>query len=37
MTMATIDASIVIISMPAIFRGIHLSAGGWCRHSADPC
>jgi MFS family permease len=24
MTMATIDASIVIISMPAIFRGIHL-------------
>jgi MFS family permease len=24
-TMATIDASIVIISMPAIFRGIHLS------------
>src|SRR5215467_4529487 len=23
-TMATIDASIVIISMPAIFRGIHL-------------
>ena len=25
MTMATIDASIVIISMPAIFRGIHLS------------
>jgi MFS family permease len=25
MTMATIDASIVIISMPAIFRGIHLN------------
>ena len=25
MTMATIDGSIVIISMPAIFRGIHLS------------
>jgi MFS family permease len=25
MTMATIDASIVIIAMPAIFRGIHLS------------
>ncbi len=24
MTMATIDASIVIIAMPAIFRGIHL-------------
>jgi MFS family permease len=24
MTMATIDASIVIVSMPAIFRGIHL-------------
>ena len=24
-TMATIDASIVIISMPAIFRGIHLN------------
>ena len=23
-TMATIDASIVIIAMPAIFRGIHL-------------
>ena len=25
MTMATIDASIVIVSMPAIFRGIHLN------------
>src|SRR5258705_2786390 len=25
MTMATIDASIVIIAMPAIFRGIHLN------------
>src|SRR5260370_10277803 len=25
MTMATIDGSIVIIAMPAIFRGIHLS------------
>ena len=25
MTMATIDASIVIVSMPAIFRGIHLT------------
>ena len=24
MTMATIDASIVIVAMPAIFRGIHL-------------
>ena len=24
MTMATIDTSIVIIAMPAIFRGIHL-------------
>ena len=27
-TMATIDASIVIISMPAIFRGIHLNPLG---------
>src|SRR5258708_12313571 len=25
MTMATIDGSIVIIAMPAIFRGIHLN------------
>src|SRR5215472_15560787 len=25
MTMATIDASIVIVAMPAIFRGIHLN------------
>jgi hypothetical protein len=25
MTMATIDGSIVIIAMPAIFRGIHLT------------
>jgi MFS family permease len=28
MTMATIDASIVIIAMPAIFRGIHLNPLG---------
>ena len=37
MTMATIDSSIVIIAMPAIFRGIKLNptAPGFRRRHAD--
>jgi hypothetical protein len=33
MLMATIDASIVLIALPDIFRGIHLAAG-WATSTA---